>query len=101
MLQQLCVIWHRPYNQQRTQQDTDCCVLVLASNCLCIEQVILFAPTITEGGGFEQIVGLTCDWLLLGVWSLLYHKSDSAKRKYVIWGLLGAVRPCNTPCCAA
>lgn len=59
---------------------------------LAVSQVILFAPTITEGGGFEQIVGLTCDWLLLGVWSLLYHKSDAHKRKYVIWGLLGAVR---------
>jgi hypothetical protein len=59
---------------------------------LCVLQVILFAPTITEGGGFEQIVGLTCDWLLLGVWSMLYHKSDAGKRKYVIWGLFGAVR---------
>jgi hypothetical protein len=55
-------------------------------------QVILFAPTITEGGGFEQIAGLTCDWLLLFVWSRLYHVSDAHKRKYVFWGVCAAVR---------
>jgi hypothetical protein len=62
------------------------------STCEWFLQVILFAPTLSEGGLYEQIAGLTCDWLLLGVWSYLFHRADQHKRKYVIWGLLGAVR---------
>lgn len=42
-------------------------------------------------------MSLVCDWLLIVVWSMLYPKSDTQKRKYIIWGLFGAVRDLHAP----
>lgn len=57
-----------------------------------MSQWILFAPTLFEGGLGEQIVGLLCDWLLLFVWGRLYFKVDEHKKKYILFGFIGAVR---------
>ncbi len=65
---------------------------------LLVSQWILFAPTLFEGGLGEQLVGLLCDWLLVFVWGRLYHLSDPVKKKYVLFGLIAAVRARTAIC---
>lgn len=58
---------------------------------LLVSQWILFAPTLTDGGLGEQLVGLLCDWLLMIVWGRLYFVSAPAKKKYIFFGFLASV----------